>query len=181
MHFRIMTLLQSTRAAGGQAFGLWLLADGTVLSHGSALNNWVILTPDSKGSYVNGTWKSVASSSYARGGAQEHVLKDGRFFEAGGEYIYVWPTGGSSSDYNTVEIFDPVANTWTLEAPGLYGDIGDTGSATLSDGRIFESTRKSNKNQIYDPATNTWTDARRERTPTQTGGARSNRDSSRAS
>src|SRR5690349_15750648 len=48
-------------ATGGQAFGLWLLTDGRVLSHGSGLNNWVILTPDAKGSYVNGTWKSVAS------------------------------------------------------------------------------------------------------------------------
>ncbi|HXX68555.1 MAG TPA: hypothetical protein VEK07_15310 [Polyangiaceae bacterium] len=146
-------------ATGGEAFGLWLLTDGTVLSHGSALNNWVILTPDSKGSYANGTWKTVASSHYARGGAQEHVLRDGRFFEAGGEYIYAWPDGGSATDYNTVEIYDPVANTWTLEAPGLYGDIGDTGSATLSNGTIFDSTRVSNQDQIYNPATNVWTPA----------------------
>src|SRR5580658_7815222 len=67
---------------GGPAFGLWLLTDGTVLSHGNALNHWVKLTPDSTGSYANGTWTSVASSAYARGGAQEHVLKDGRFYEA---------------------------------------------------------------------------------------------------
>jgi MYXO-CTERM domain-containing protein len=146
-------------STGGAAFGLWLLTDGTVLSHGRNLNNWVILTPDSKGSYANGTWKTVASSNYARGGAQEHVLNDGRFFEAGGEYIYTCPSGVSncSSQYNTVEIFDPQANTWTLEAPGLFGDIGDTGSATLSDGRILESYRNSNKIQIYDPKTNTWT------------------------
>ena len=136
-----------------------MLTDGRVISHGKALNNWVVLTPDKKGSYANGTWKSVASSAYARGGAQEHVLKDGRFFEAGGEYIYVWPPGGSSSDYNTVEIYDPVANTWTLEAPGLYGDIGDTGSAVMADGRIFDSTRNSSSTQIYDPTTNVWTAA----------------------
>ncbi|HTA93144.1 MAG TPA: MYXO-CTERM sorting domain-containing protein [Polyangiaceae bacterium] len=165
-----MTAASPVRAAGtwtaapvnpgvGQAFGLWMLTDGRVISHGKALNNWVVLTPDKKGSYANGTWKSVASSAYARGGAQEHVLKDGRFFEAGGEYIYVWPPGGSSSDYNTVEIYDPVANTWTLEAPGLYGDIGDTGSAVMADGRIFDSTRNSSSTQIYDPTTNVWTAA----------------------
>ena len=165
-----LTAASPVRAAGtwtaapvnpgvGQAFGLWMLTDGRVISHGKALNNWVVLTPDKKGSYANGTWKSVASSAYARGGAQEHVLKDGRFFEAGGEYIYVWPPGGSSSDYNTVEIYDPVANTWTLEAPGLYGDIGDTGSAVMADGRIFDSTRNSSSTQIYDPTTNVWTAA----------------------
>jgi MYXO-CTERM domain-containing protein len=151
------TQAPSNPATGGPAFGLWLLTDGRVLSHGSALNNWEILTPDKTGSYANGTWKAAANSNYARGGAQEHVLKDGRFFEAGGEYIYAWPTGGSSTDYNNVEIYDPVANTWTLETFGLY-DIGDTGSATLSDGRILDSTRASNALQIYDPVANTWTD-----------------------
>jgi MYXO-CTERM domain-containing protein len=151
------TQAPSNPATGGPAFGLWLLTDGRVLSHGSALNNWEILTPDKTGSYANGTWKAAANSNYARGGAQEHVLKDGRFFEAGGEYIYAWPTGGSSSDYNNVEIYDPVADTWTLETFGLY-DIGDTGSATLSDGRILDSTRASSALQIYDPVANTWTD-----------------------
>jgi MYXO-CTERM domain-containing protein len=149
---------------GGPAFGLWLLTDGTVLSHGNALNHWVILTPDKTGSYANGTWKQVASSAYARGGAQEHVLKDGRFFEAGGEYLYVYPGCASgcaqpangSALFKNVEIYDPVADTWTVEASGLY-DIGDTGSATLADGRILDSTRVSNQIQIYDPSSNTWT------------------------
>jgi len=120
----------------GQAFGLWLLTDGRVISHGKALNNWVVLTPDAKGSYANGTWKSVASSVYARGGAQEHVLKYGRFFEAGGEYIYVWPPGGSSATTTRSRSTIRSPNTWTLEAPGLYGDIGDTGSTVLADGRV---------------------------------------------
>jgi MYXO-CTERM domain-containing protein len=138
----------------GQAFGLWLLTDGRVLSHGQALNDWVVLTPDAKGSYANGTWKAVASSVHARGGAQQHVLKDGRFFQAGGEYI----DGPDCTTQlcPTTEIYDPVADTWTPEATGLY-DIGDTGSATLADGRILDSTRSGNKIQIYDPTTNAWT------------------------
>jgi MYXO-CTERM domain-containing protein len=141
-------------AAGGQAFGLWLLTDGTVLSHGSALNHWVILSPDKTGSYAKGTWKSVASSAHARGGAQQHILKDGRFFQAGGEYVdgpACTPTLCKSA-----EIYDPVADTWTDVAPGLY-DIGDTGSATLADGRILDSTRNGNQIQIYDPVANQWT------------------------
>jgi hypothetical protein len=158
------TAAPTSSTNGGPAFGLWLLTDGTVLSHGNALNHWVILTPDKTGSYANGTWKTVASSAYSRGGAQEHVLKDGRFFEAGGEYIYVYPGCASncaqpangSALFKNVEIYDPVANTWTVEASGLY-DIGDTGSATLGDGRILDSTRASSATQIYDPVANTWT------------------------
>jgi MYXO-CTERM domain-containing protein len=138
----------------GQAFGLWLLTDGTVLSHGQALNNWVVLTPDAKGSYANGTWKAVASSVHARGGAQQHVLKDGRFFQAGGEYID--GPDCTTALCPTTEIYDPVADTWTPEATAPY-DIGDTGSATLGDGRILDSTRSNSKIQIYDPVANTWT------------------------
>jgi MYXO-CTERM domain-containing protein len=162
----------------GPAFGLWLLTDGTVLSHGNGLNDWVILTPDSSGNYANGTWKTVASSAFARGGAQEHVLKDGRFFEAGGEFLYAWPAHdgvaacatnctnppSGSPLFKNAEIYDPVANTWTVEADGLY-DIGDTASATMSDGRVLDSTRVSNAIQIYDPTMNTWTAGTSETNP----------------
>src|SRR4051794_17166141 len=72
------TMAPPNTAAGGQAFGLWMMTDGTILSHGSALNHWVILTPDRKGDYSKGTWKDVASNPHARGGAQQHILKDGR-------------------------------------------------------------------------------------------------------
>ncbi len=138
----------------GQAFGLWLLTDGTVLSHGQALNNWVVLVPDAKGSYANGTWKAIASSVHARGGAQQHVLRDGRFFQAGGEYID--GPDCTTALCPTTEIYDPVANTWTPEATAPY-DIGDTGSATLADGRILDSTRSNSNVQIYDPVANKWT------------------------
>ncbi len=56
----------------------------------------------------------------------------------------------------STEIYDPVANTWTDQASAPY-DIGDTGSATLPDGRLIYSTRAGNMIQIYDPATNNWT------------------------
>ena len=156
---------------GGPAFGLWLMTDGRVLSHaGGSLNTWMLLTPDKTGSYVNGTWKAVANSAFARGGATEHVLKDGRFLEAGGEYIYVWPAHdgvaacasnctqppGGSPLFKNVEIYDPVANTWTIEADAT-NDIGDTGSANLADGRLLYSTRSNSTTQIYDPVANSWT------------------------
>ena len=163
------TQAPSSSTNGGPAFGLWLLTDGTVLSHGNALNHWVILTPDKTGSYANGTWKTVAASNFSRGGAQEHVLKDGRFFEAGGEYLYVWPAhdgvaacasnctnpAGGSALFKNTEIYDPQTNTWTVEPDAPY-DIGDTGSATLPDGRILDSTRTGNQTQIFDPSTNSW-------------------------
>ena len=143
-------------ATGGQAFGLWLLTDGTVLSHGRALNNWVILTPDRKGSYEKGTWKNAASNPHARGGATQHVLKDGRFFQAGGEYVDGPPC--TPDLCKGVEIYDPVKDMWKTAASGLY-EIADTGSATLGDGRLLYSTRNTKQTEIYDPATDKWTAA----------------------
>lgn len=148
------TIAPVNPTTGGGAFGLWLLTDGTVLSHGNALNHWVILTPDKTGSYINGTWKSVANSTLARSGATQHVLKDGRFFQAGGEFIN--GPACTAANCSTAEIYDPVANTWTNTPNGLF-DIGDTGSATLSDGTLLYSTRAGTQTEIYDPVANMWT------------------------
>jgi hypothetical protein len=148
------TKAPTNSASGGNAFGLWMLTDGTVLSHGNGLQNWVILTPDKKGSYATGTWKSVAGKAHGRGGAQQHVLKDGRFLEIGGEYVdgpFCTPALCASG-----EIFDPIKNTWTSITPAPFA-VGDTGSATLSDGRILESQQTGNQIAIYDPSTDKWT------------------------
>jgi MYXO-CTERM domain-containing protein len=148
------TMAPVNPTTGGGAFGLWLLTDGTVLSHGNALNHWVILTPDKKGSYVNGTWKSVAASTHARSGATQHVLRDGRFFQAGGEFID--GPACTAALCPTAETYDPIANVWKDAATAPF-DIGDTGSTTLGDGRLLYSTRAGNQIAIYDPVADTWT------------------------
>jgi hypothetical protein len=141
-------------ASGGcSSFGIWLLTDGRVLGHGcGGLQTWMILTPDKAGNYATGTWKNVANSAHGRGGAQQHVLKDGRFFVGGGEYID--GPACTAALCNTAEIYDPVANTWKNTANAPH-DIGDTGSATLADGTILESTRAGSQITIYDPTTDT--------------------------
>ena len=144
-------------SSGGcaNAFGLWLLTDGRVLAHGcGGLNTWQILTPDKAGNYATGTWKAAANSAHARGGAQQHVLKDGRVFVGGGEYID--GPACTAALCNTAEIYDPVTNTWKNTANAPH-DIGDTGSATLADGTILESTRAGSQITIYDPVADTWT------------------------
>jgi hypothetical protein len=142
---------------GGAATFLWLLSDGTILSNGANLNQWVKLVPDSHGSYANGTWVTLADSPYGMGAAQEHILPDGRFYQAGGEYIYQYPSGSSTSDHDAVQLYDPVTNTWTLGQQGLYGNLDDSGSATLSNGSIVSSDISTAQTQIFSPTTNSWT------------------------
>jgi hypothetical protein len=146
-------------ATGGAATFLWLLTDGTVLSNGASLNQWVKLVPDQYGNYADGTWETLAASPYGMGAAQDHILPDGRFYQAGGEYIYEYPAGSSANDHNAVQLYDPVTNTWSLGQPGLYGDLQDSGSATLANGSIVASDLSAAQTQIFSPASNSWTAA----------------------
>jgi hypothetical protein len=138
---------------------MWLMTDGSVLSNGSDLHQWVKLVPDQFGDYTKGTWVQLATSPYGVGAAQEQMLPDGRFYQGGGEFVYQWPAGSSSNDHNGVQLYDPVANRWTLGQSGLFGNLQDTGTAHLKDGRIVASDQRSARTQIFNPSTNAWTAA----------------------
>src|SRR5262249_26105241 len=88
-----------------------LLTDGTVMVQGySPGNNWMRLTPDITGSYVNGTWSILASMSIPRLYYASHVLPSGQVWLLGGEY-----TGVPFQPHwtNTGELYDPLSNSWT--------------------------------------------------------------------
>ena len=63
-----------------------LLTDGTVMCQNEGASDWWKLTPDQYGSYINGTWSSIANGPNAPEYYASAVLKDGRVFVAGGEY-----------------------------------------------------------------------------------------------
>ena len=62
-----------------------LLTDGRVMVQEEATEHWHALTPDASGSYVNGTWSTLADMSFWRRYYSSGVLKDGRVFLCGGE------------------------------------------------------------------------------------------------
>ena len=85
-----------------------LLSNGTVLVHDepdtnklAATNAWYKLTPDSKGSYIDGTWSKIASmpNNYAPLYFASAILPDGRMIVEGGEYLgakAAWTNKGAS-------------------------------------------------------------------------------------
>jgi hypothetical protein len=125
--------------------GTMLLAsDGTVLVHDEPDNNttggttaWYKLTPDSKGSYIDGTWSQIASmpTGYSPLYFASAILPDGRMIVEGGEYIgenAVWSSQGA--------IYNPVTNTWRAVAPpGGWTNIGDAQSDVLANGTFMLS------------------------------------------
>ena len=145
-----------------------LLPDGTVMAasgytSGSQVGNgWYRLTPDSSGSYVNGTWTTLGAMQDTRLWYSSAVLRDGRVFVAGGEY----GTGA-----NKAEIYNPLTNTWTpltvpaglidtnLASDGSNGGFRDSICKLLSDGTVLIAPvfpANSNRTLIYNPSANTW-------------------------
>src|SRR5208282_2380495 len=58
---------QLTNLAPSTIGTMLLLPDGTVMAQGGGITNtWFKLTPNSSGSYINGTWSQLASMSLQR-------------------------------------------------------------------------------------------------------------------
>ena len=93
-----------------------LESNGTVLVHDepdnnkiAATNAWYKLTPDSKGSYIDGRrWSKIASmpNNYAPLYFGSAILPDGRMIVEGGEYL-----GAKAAWTNEGAIYNPVTNT----------------------------------------------------------------------
>jgi len=113
--------------------------------------HWYKLTPDSRGSYANGTWTKLADMHHERLYYASAVLRDGRVFVAGGEY-----TEAGYVDTNTAEIYDPVKDSWTeIPGPG-WSTIGDAPTKTLADGTVLLGRINGYETALYNPVTNTW-------------------------
>ena len=132
-----------------------LLTDGTVMAasgepaNGNIGNAWYLLTPDKHGSYINGTWSTLAPMNDTRLYYSSQVLLDGRVFIAGGEY---------GTGIGTAEIYDPLANTWT-ELPDSGQLFVDSPSMLLPNGSVLVSPvipSVYGGTVVYNPTLNVW-------------------------
>jgi len=91
-----------------------LMTDGSIMVHTfDDIQTWVKLTPDAKGSYVNGTWTTLGKMITPRLYFTSNVLQNGNLWVMGGEYT------GPFEDPNwgpQAEIYNPLTNTWTEAA-----------------------------------------------------------------
>ena len=128
-----------------------LLTDGRVMVQEEGTAHWHALTPDSTGSYVNGSWSALHDMSFWRRYYVSAVLRDGRVLVCGGEQT------GDTGDTNKGEIYDPTTDVWTPMALPPWPNVGDAACCTLPDGRVLIGALLSGDCIIYDPVTNSWT------------------------
>ena len=88
------------------------------------------LTPNATGSYINGTWSTLAAMHYDRLFFFSQVLPSGEVYVAGGEYVAGCQRG---------EVYNPVTNIWTVcgNIPSGW-NIYDAPSELLYTGNILE-------------------------------------------
>lgn len=128
-----------------------LLTDGRVMVQEEATPHWHALIPDNQGSYVNGTWSSLADMAFWRRYYASGMLKDGRVILIGGEQ------SGAGGDTNLGQIYDPVADQWDpLPSPPGWAQVGDAVCCVFPDGRFMIGALLSGECIIYDPETNAW-------------------------
>lgn len=138
-----------------------LLTDGTVIaqdlgSTGAGSPHWWKLTPDSSGSYLNGTWSQLADmpSGYSPLYYASAVLADGRVIINGGEYngsgSGVWTTKGA--------LYNPLTNSWvSVTPPTGWTTIGDAQSTLLKNGTYMLADCCTKNEALLDLATMAWT------------------------
>ena len=143
-----------THAAPDGAIFALQLTDGTVMVQGNGETDWWKLTPDNKGSYLNGTWSQLASlpSGYEPYASASAVLADGRLLVEGGEYNF-----GNFDLTNLGAIYDPKTNTWTkVTPPPKWSYIGDSPSSVLANGLYLIGNKLVKNIAVLDPKTMTW-------------------------
>lgn len=130
------------------------LTDGTVMAQGYGDSDWYRLTPDNKGSYVNGTWTQLASlpSGYVPDAFASAVLADGRLLIEGGEYNF-----GEFTLTNLGAVYNPKTNVWTpLQPPPGWTFIGDSPSSVLPDGTFLIGNKLVKNVAALNPKTMKW-------------------------
>jgi len=122
-----------------------LLTDGSILFHeeGSdqtGTSTWWKLTPDEKGSYLNGSWTQLAStpSTYQPANLASGLLPDGDVILEGGDMngSSTWAGINLGAEYSTTN------NTWTMISPpnngaGEFSSVADAPSVVLPNGQFM--------------------------------------------
>ncbi|HEY3772339.1 MAG TPA: hypothetical protein VGL69_05055 [Solirubrobacteraceae bacterium] len=122
--------------------GTMLLANnGTVYVHSEPASggtaDWWKLTPDAKGSYVNGTWTELPPmpGGYDPLYFSSAILPNGKMIVEGGEYL-----GGNPVWTNRGAIYNPVNNSWKKVAPPAgWTNIGDAQADVLANGTYMQA------------------------------------------
>ncbi len=135
---------------------MFLLTDGSVFCHEWQTLRWWRLWPDSSGSYFTNHWQPAASMHDLRIFSGGTMMADGRVLIAGGYWV---ANNNTFPPVTTIEIYDPLADTWSKfdGPPKLLDD--KTICSAIGDGRILVASPTTTDCGVYDPMMGNWVQA----------------------
>ena len=163
-------LMQTPQGMNGRPEHMYLMTNGKVLvqSRGAgSFEKWWLLSPDSSGSYLNGTWVQVAQppAGYNPQNVNGSVLHSGNFIIVGGEQN-INASGAMEDNSNQSYIYNVKNDTWTnvpapLNGTGIWSGIGATPFVVLANGFVMVgenggSSAKGLSAMLYDEANAKW-------------------------
>jgi N-acetylneuraminic acid mutarotase len=109
------------------------------------------------------SWLNASSMAYSRAYHAAVLLSDGRVLVAGGLGAAGTTASATTNPLNTVEIYDPSANTWTTKAALAAARIAPA-ATLLQSGKVLVTGGYSNSTyyataELYNLGTNTWSSA----------------------
>jgi hypothetical protein len=148
------------------------LNDGRVLFTGGVDGTAAVTTSCEIYDPATNTFAPVAPLNGPRAGHAAATLPDGRVMVVGGTTNFTDITTAATGSLNTVEIYNPVTNTWAA-GPAIGGRRLVPSLTRLSTGRMLVAggieitvlfgipigATSTIKAQLYNPATNTWSNA----------------------
>lgn len=164
-------LMSKPSGLNGNLEHMYLMTNGKVLvqSRGNGgFEKWWLLTPDLKGSYLNGTWAPAAQppAGYNPQNVNGAVLHSGNFIIVGGEQN-TNAAGAMEENSNQSYIYDVKSDSWSsvpppLNGAGLWAGIGATPFVALANGLVMVgenggSTSKGLSAMLYNEVNGTWT------------------------
>jgi hypothetical protein len=156
-----------------------LLRDGTVMCHEYGTNRWHRLSPNNKGSYIDGAWNvpPIREMPKGRDGRScpeiecpyeplyfaSAVLPSGQVVVIGGELNP--PSNGAHVFTNIGFVYDPVADEWSSQLMFIddpkgdfaAGKVGDAQSVILEDGTMLLASALTTNIAAFKPMTQTFT------------------------
>jgi N-acetylneuraminic acid mutarotase len=132
--------------------GAAAVANGQLFAFGGVSNRAFV--------YAGGAWAEVASMNFQHGNTAAVAVINNKIYVAGGT--------GPGATQREVEVYDPIANSWTPLAPMNVGRNHCAGGTV--GGRFYvaggrDSAGADDALEVYDPAVNLWTSL----TPMPTG------------
>jgi len=164
-------LIPNPSVINGNTEHMYLMTNGKVLVQsrgGGGFEKWWLLTPDSSGSYLNGTWTQAAQppAGYNPQNVNGAVLHSGNFIIVGGEQNTT-ASGAMEDNSNQSYIYNVKDDTWTnvpapLNGTGEWAGIGAAPFVELANGLVMvgqNGTRNSRglSAMLYDEVKGTWT------------------------